>query len=521
MRFRRAACGLGLLGLLDLLSLLVTVVTAAPISGDGESYKFKPLENANHIFNAIYDSVRQWGSSYHHNGMSFFLATVPEGTQLYHGGSTPNPLSGMGWMAFEPEHAMVFARPRGHLGPHGSNKEQVLLSADSSSSAGWFQTYQTAKDLRLVYVDGMSGGKSDLGTLDSQDRILFNDTISESNGRAADDQRARAVCEIAQSEWEDRIDGVLRMEAGFEIILCNPELNLHLVSCIQVTEESDATDGPLHPPSGPPPGPPHGPGKRPSGPGRGPGNNGPNEWVRAITSRYHGIGGGRVVLSYDYFVTAYNTSLDLFPADSKLPRLEYIPHHHLLPIRNDVTNMVLNHNLEEYGVNWQAIGDMIVNKYASFIADLAVDPTKDTESNDANHGRQLQSKISTFLSPFIDRTSGNPRDQVYRCATQFVNSPAANASLAHQATFSISEHICFTLVELLCETHYDTMLTKVQRLMEYLDWSIWKECNGCAYDEFCAIPIWPMGSKEDYDHPNCQKLDSAFTNGNDYWDRMH
>uniref|UniRef100_A0A060TG83 ARAD1D21186p n=1 Tax=Blastobotrys adeninivorans TaxID=409370 RepID=A0A060TG83_BLAAD len=509
MRFKMVACGLG---------LLVTEVTAVPISGDAENSEFTPLENANHIFNAIYDSVRQWGSSYHHNGMSFFLATVPEDTQLYHGGSTPNPLNGLGWMAFEPEHAMVFARPkRGPHGPHGSNKEQFLLPADGSSSAGWFQTYRTAKDLRLVYVDGMSGGKSDLGTLDSQDRILFNDTITESNGRFADDQRARAVCEIAKSEWDNRIDGVLRMEAGFEIILCNPELNLHLVSSIQVTEESDTTEisGSPRPPLGPP----LTRGRRPGRPGKGPGGYGPNEWVRAITSRYHGIGGGRVVLNYDYFVTAYNTSLDLFPSGAKLPRLDHIPQRYLLPIRNYVTDMVLSHTPEESGVNWQAIGDMIVNKYASFLRDLAVNRTKGTES--INQGRHLQSKISTFLSPFIDRTSRNPRDQIHRCATQFVNSPAENSSLAHQVTFSISEHVCLTLVDLVHETDYDTMLATLQQLMEYLDWSIWKECNGCAGNEFCAIPIWPMGSKEDYEHPNCQKFDSAYANGNDYWGRMH
>ncbi|KAJ4290997.1 hypothetical protein N0V90_010193 [Kalmusia sp. IMI 367209] len=29
--------------------------------------------------------MRQWGSSLNHNGMSFFMATVPTGTQLYHG----------------------------------------------------------------------------------------------------------------------------------------------------------------------------------------------------------------------------------------------------------------------------------------------------------------------------------------------------------------------------------------------------------------------------------------------------
>jgi hypothetical protein len=41
--------------------------------------------NAFQIFNAIHSAMRQWGSSLNHNGMSFFLATVPEGQLFYHG----------------------------------------------------------------------------------------------------------------------------------------------------------------------------------------------------------------------------------------------------------------------------------------------------------------------------------------------------------------------------------------------------------------------------------------------------
>lgn len=68
-------------------------------------------KNANHIFNTIQDSMRQWGSSLHHNGVSYFLARVPAGTQFYHGTSKDTPVIGTEWLAFEPEHAMVFARP--------------------------------------------------------------------------------------------------------------------------------------------------------------------------------------------------------------------------------------------------------------------------------------------------------------------------------------------------------------------------------------------------------------------------
>lgn len=46
-----------------------------------------------------------------------------------------------------------------------------------SYHAGWLHTYQTVKELRLVYIDGMSAGKSQIRTLDPQGCILFNDSI--------------------------------------------------------------------------------------------------------------------------------------------------------------------------------------------------------------------------------------------------------------------------------------------------------------------------------------------------------
>ena len=67
------------------------------------------VANANHIFNTIHSSMRQWGPSLNHNGMSLFLAVVPEGTILYHGTNLPDAESGMEWVAFERDLALQFA----------------------------------------------------------------------------------------------------------------------------------------------------------------------------------------------------------------------------------------------------------------------------------------------------------------------------------------------------------------------------------------------------------------------------
>ncbi|RDW74651.1 uncharacterized protein DSM5745_07313 [Aspergillus mulundensis] len=334
-----------------------------------------PLQNANHIFNAIHASMRQFGSSLHHNGMSFFLASVPKDTKLYHGNASPDLLKGIGWMAFEPEHAMVFARPsRRHQERMDSvqdqSGQQVPMTADEGEDEpeppadvnGYLHTYTTAKDLRLVYIDGTSAGKSRIGTLDSQDRIMFNDTIS--GGVSGEDQRAKTVCQLAKNEWQGRIDGVIRMAAGFEIILCDPEANLTPVRVMPVEKRSkdrklSAKDDK---------------GKEREGKPRGK----PAELLRAITSRFNGIGGNRVKVNYDNFVTAFNPiyELDLFPDNAaeietgKGPRLQHLPPESLEPIRENLTSLVLEHKVTESNINWQSIADLIVDKYGPLLRGL-------------------------------------------------------------------------------------------------------------------------------------------------------
>jgi hypothetical protein len=63
-----------------------------------------------HIFNAVNDSLRKLGTSVYYNGMSLYFATVPEDVLFHHGNrrnATPKMLR---WLAYEIEHAEIFAR---------------------------------------------------------------------------------------------------------------------------------------------------------------------------------------------------------------------------------------------------------------------------------------------------------------------------------------------------------------------------------------------------------------------------
>jgi hypothetical protein len=211
------------------LLLTLTSITSARLSSLSPDPELLPQQrNAFHIFNAIHSSMRQWGSSLNHNGVSYFPATVPKGTDFYHGTSSNVSITGMEWLAFEPEHALIFARGRrgrpllkdarfSRLLTGAS--QQMLEIEPEEDKLGFLHTYTTNKELHLLYIDGMSAGKTDNGTLDSQDHVLLNTT--DGNLRWGEYERAKGLCDLASHEWEGQVDGFIRLEAGFEIILCN------------------------------------------------------------------------------------------------------------------------------------------------------------------------------------------------------------------------------------------------------------------------------------------------------------
>ncbi|KAL3448283.1 hypothetical protein BJX65DRAFT_275388 [Aspergillus insuetus] len=498
-----------------------------------------PLQNANHIFNTIHASMRQWGSSVHHNGMSFFLATVPAGVRLYHGNADPRPIQDIGWMAFEPEHAMVFARPRrprdGPPPDQGQNVPQQEIfnrGMEQETESGWFHTYETARELRLLYIDGTSAGKSMIGTLDLQDRVLFNDTID--GGVSVEDERARMVCELVRTEWNGRLDGAIRMAAGFEIILCSPEKTLSTVNIMPVRRHDSDDPGSRTA---------HDNEKRrkgnhkkekhmkepmPTKNKREPEHervkqekkHNPHaksgQLLRAITSRFKGIGGDRVRIYYDHFVSAYNFDLNLWPGGSSVPRLQHLSAEDLSPMLENLSSLIMNHEPDIAGsVNWQSVADLIVARYGRFLQGLVHGKRhghrKELEKMPGRKSSQAQ--ISDLMAGFGD----NSEESIALCSTQFLSAPTDRSSLAHQALHNISYMICSTLISLQGEQGDEIVQDTVRDLMAYLDWTIWKECRGCRGDEFCAIPIWPQGSKEDFENPRCRRFEDGWGTVNDYW----
>lgn len=507
------------------------------------------------IFNAVHDSMRQWGASLHHNGMSFFLATVPEGVILHHGNNNENSPDDPDWLAYEIEHAENFARgrrgpggpggpgrgpggggePPGHDGPGGpplfggmeGDMDQSPLvdghtymearnvepkdDPPAADKGGWLHTYRATRPLRYLYVDGMSGGKTTMGTLDSQDYLLRGTRASFAFDRNPDkddkvekhagpmDERARAVelCALCK-EWG--LSGVIRMEAGFEIIQCDFTDGLEQLQALQRPGADDE-------------------GRR--------GMGGNFEFMRGLSERYDGIGASRTIIDYSSMVSALFFPINITNPDPKrpdLPRLSSTTDTELATIQKWLNNTISDRIHDHVRtIDWQDVTDIIVGRYADRLKFMVEKTTS---------ASQIASELSFLLTVFLDY-SGKDDDQVAAAIDRCTNLYLHGVELVTDSDYLIHAAVQTTSLEL-CKKLFDareivnvdsdlddadkfTQAVSVLRsLMEYLSWARFKRCSACDVDEVCLIPMWPMGTKEAYDSPRCVNSTDR-GEGENYW----
>ena len=458
--------------------------------------------------------------------MSLFPAIVSQGTILYHGTSRRDAVTGIEWVAFERDHALQFAHlyltptpgppVRGvenveEVHPEKNslvflrNKPHMLHPQQQPSDSdpvfvlpGYLHSYSARKDLRLLYLDGSAAAKTDQGTLDVSDLLLLNDSHMRTS---ADHDRARYLCQIAAKDWGGRIDGFVRMETGFEIIICSFAKSLRLVEALRA---EDIDDG-----------------------GTITGRADVFHWLRAAAARYDGIGGSppRVQLNYDNFLTAYTYSLDVFQNGSTtLPRLIAAPQNVLDDMRSDLKSMMFQSDsfdkITHNSCNWQAIADMIVQKYANPLQYLVTSPEFEKSST------RLAQELNYMLRPFFDTLRRDAAIETERCAAEFMppdfhsSDPHDHTdSLSEQAIYAVAYRICSTLINVLwsiypsSSTHsgeeiITQQLTSIRDLTTYLAWTEWKKCRGCSWGEICSIPMFPFGVAADHERPRCRSVDS-------------
>lgn len=376
----------------------------------------------------------------------------------------------------------------------------------SGSTEGYFHIYQTTRDLtNLLYIDGLSAGKSRIGTLDSTDYLLRSLKPGQ-DSPMSERERASDLCSLSPS-----IEGIIRMEAGFELILCDFENGLELDQVIKRPKMSPKES--------------HGPG----GPGGMTGNLQQFEYARGVSNRYDGIGDGRIRADFSHMITAFWFGLN-FTANNKspegdlsLPRLVNSDPEELRKVKDVViSSFETPRNQSEPSIDWQGITDMIIARYANRLKYL--------ESNKISL-EKTREELDFLLNVYIDYSNPNQTiDQsiaLEKCSNHYLKSVTPKTRtdfLLKSSILNVTSTICsslFSMREDLSTSSASSsslkhqLQLKVSSLNAWLSWAEWLKCGRCSYDEICYVAIWPWGSKEDHFKPSCSRAEDR---RNGYWE---
>ncbi|KAI0033516.1 hypothetical protein K488DRAFT_47566 [Vararia minispora EC-137] len=439
----------------------------------------------NLIFNSVVDVLQLWPNSLHRHGHSLVAATIPAGTVLYHGRSRETVPDEPDWLAFDFEHAYLFAR---------GNNGHVL-------------SFMTSRALKIVYIDGAGAAKIDDGSMDSQDIIAWRGVHPEYTWKER--ERIRELCKWASGV---HIDGFVRQEFHFELMQCDFSDGLDLITSLDVV----------------------------------PSAGGPRGWKGSlptasfeqatVAGKWHDRlpGETRVQVDLSGFVSFYDPALtSLVEARRGQRRAQ----HRLLNISTaDIdTKMaelenVLTRATPEHpsGVDWKSVTHVIVDRYADRLKRLERTLGSATSRAVAVSARN---QLLIMLEPYLSRDSVPSDDGskdwlgpvVYRCAASATSYIPVDLLTEQERLILASvdqtlHEICRRLARMWevafdveeAETEeIDATIQSLRRetieLVLWLDWSIWVKCRpACAEDEMCYIPMWPFGGADPDDMtPRC------------------
>ncbi|KAM0270352.1 hypothetical protein ACHAPA_003536 [Fusarium lateritium] len=491
------------------------------------------------------------------------------GTTFYHGSRTNVTPSGPEWLAFDIEHAENFARSFRHRRGRGrppqakSSNDEVIgtgeivpgseeyreelrrrsddtvfrtgdTEADISDEIkgnegndpvnfrGYLHTYQTSRELNVLLIDGMSAGKTNMGTLDSQDFLLRENNTS---GKLDEWHRAFDLCKLA-SEWG--LDGFVRAEIGVEIIKCDFGNGLNLSSVIR-TELYDKTMGRF--------------------------GLAMFQWARAVAERYDGVGSDRLRIDFSSMVSGLFFPVNIsstMPERPDLKRLSAATLDELRYIKEYLKDIL--RQPRRFTVNWQGTADLIIDRYSKRLALMAY------RSLPLRH---FIEEIETATLTWVDapttpgdvsmagrEVTNRTADAIEQCRIHYLL-PALSAKERWSAEDELTYTSFDAVLNLICQTLFSVRsllleasgsnLTDykikgdidnnpeleeaiengritIQELIDTLGWSIWKKPQPCTPDEISMIAMWPFGTKEDHWNPGCRTVDRVQHPTDSYWD---
>ncbi|KAF7316923.1 hypothetical protein HMN09_00426500 [Mycena chlorophos] len=550
----------------------------APISWDLNA---QPSVNAtgNLVFDSISSTLTHWAHTRYRNGHNLIPGVVPVGTLLYHGRGNPDvPPARPDWVATDPEHSYIFCRGPGQtavgcrrmLAPHfgGHATIEGMLTQNTSRYRSSYQNIC----LQVLYFDGSSAAKMQDGPMDTQDvvgwrKVCFTFVLGSSHLLHAKvdpsryfDERNRIVDLCAWGK-QFGVDGYVRMEMDFEIMLCDFTVGVDVVAMANLVSERSWGPG--------------GPGR---GPGRRPGEGGPAEpphgppslWERGPQDAAFGAAGPvgtwgevtyagswhnrypgdrRIQLDLSALVSFYDTDLvpSLVPVRFGQERWD----HRLLGISDEDIDAVMSRlesffaagipHVDNSGIDWDTLFKVVVDRYADRIEIVQYILNTTTEASALTTSKRAMQQLHIMLTPYLlysakPKTTDNSwAAPIFKfCATSHTSyiheTPALYSRLTSSehlllnAVDEVNREICRVVTgmwaqgvtagldtvvsapegaEKATEEHAGGILeewrTSLAKLVAWLDWSVWIKCRPeCSFEEICYLPTWPF-RREDRD----------------------
>ncbi|KAF8903731.1 hypothetical protein CPB84DRAFT_1677756 [Gymnopilus junonius] len=188
---------------------------------------------SNFIFSTVSSFLQHWPNTRYRNGHNIVPGIVPVGTLLYHGTFRKEIPNTPEWTATDPEHSYTFCRS---------------LQSDSGC---WHLTLVATRPLKVLYFDGSSAAKMNDGPMDSQDLVVWKEVKPQWAFREG--ERIVRLCDWGK-KYE--IDGFVRMEMDFEIMLCDFQAGVKTLSFLNIVPSAPSRrrpdEGRLLPDSGAP-----------------------------------------------------------------------------------------------------------------------------------------------------------------------------------------------------------------------------------------------------------------------------
>ncbi|OBA19408.1 hypothetical protein METBIDRAFT_33572 [Metschnikowia bicuspidata var. bicuspidata NRRL YB-4993] len=512
------------------------------------------FENATAVFNSVYGATKEKDSNMNPVGVNFFPAYIAPNTFMYHSRDDPRIPELYEWLAMDYEFSYSFASfgrgiPRRHTdgpGKPGSperpspglpggralRKDPPKISSPEAlkhninlekqfpeKKQSYLFTFKNKHPLdKLIFLDGDSAAKSTTGEMDQQMILSQQEDV---DGYVNEREAADRICKWGSAFG---LQGIVRLEVGFELILCDFHRDLELISNVTLYNTTNLAGFPCEIPE-----PKSGLEKSRSRLMDGWQSMSRFEWMRSGADVNDGD--ERILVDFSNMVTPLNkTWIDPDPYQR---RINTIPQDLKNSILIELESTISKGVNPFHRTNWPQIIGHIVNKFSPMLLNLNNTLAIFESSPDSDLALALKrasESISTSTFNFIRRysdediTDDNNRSfMALRFAVEdYVHNTFEIQTqldrLIYSSVYKVTKEIIDAIFRLHAVSiailpdfyvvptvnnyteHKEAILREnrsLQALLKSLRWSAFTRCSRkCGWNEVCAVPGWgpgPMG----------------------------